>query len=137
MTKQVITFIFDIPKSLWISQNHREHFLSKANKTSRLNAMGYAKAYNALRYGARKEFETFESDIYVYHPTKTKFDASNASPTYKALLDGMITAGIAKDDNAYIHKKESYIGKTDKQSPKGTYRLVCVLKGEVREQDYE
>jgi hypothetical protein len=129
--KQTIELIFEIEKHEYISANHRAHWALLAKKKRILTAKGFHKARALIKTGKMKTFMKFASEIHVYHPTKAKFDASNVAPTYKSLLDGMIMAKIAKDDNSNVHIKESYIGVTDKQSPKGKYILKCVLSGEV------
>ncbi|MDO4243506.1 MAG: hypothetical protein Q4C85_07085 [Actinomyces sp.] len=93
---------FTVPKSLWMSANrqiarpgHRQRIISDLHV---LAALG------ARQAGVRRLPEpcTIVWEICYPKGTGPKADPPNAYPTSKALLDGLVNAGLLTDDNANV-----------------------------------
>lgn len=93
------TLHFEIPQSLFVSQNHRLHFRAKADKTAELRLLGRAtgSCHDRVDTPCRMSVD-------IGWPDKRLRDRSNAAPTLKALLDGLVDAGVlsADDDNHIV-----------------------------------
>lgn len=111
---------FTIPKSWWLSANDRTHWAQKARAT------------RAIRQLARITGENFERQrvchvaAFIGYLRNGKADPSNAAPTVKALIDGLVDAGVWPDDD-HTH----VIGPTYLRDPKsptpGHYTVRLVL----------
>ena len=112
---------FTIPAELWLSANQRLHWAPKSKRTKALRLMGYAVARSELL----ADVGTAHVAAFIGYPRNGKADPANAAPTIKALIDGMVDAGVWPDD-VHVH----VIGPTYLRDPKsgdGTYRVRLVL----------
>lgn len=85
------------PRAMFITANDRHHWHKKADLT------------RTLRYRANLEARTrltpTKGPVHVYAeigypPRATKADPDNYQPTVKALIDGIVDAGILPDDDS-------------------------------------
>jgi crossover junction endodeoxyribonuclease RusA len=90
-----MTITFTIPANLWLSANDRRHWAENARRTKALRQLGHAqtKAANVRDLG------TSHVAAFIGYPRGGKADPANASPTVKALIDGMVDAGAWPDDD--------------------------------------
>lgn len=86
---------FTIPPSQWLTANGRYHWATKARATK------------ALRQRARIEAQRHtplqtpvHTTAIIGYKTAGRADPANANPTVKALIDGIVDAGIIPDDDA-------------------------------------
>jgi len=117
----VAELTFTIPADLWLSANQRMHWAPKSKRTKRLRFMAYA----TCRPKLLAEVGTCHVAAFIGYPRNGKADPANAAPTVKALIDGMVDAGVWPDDD-HTH----VIGPTYLRDPKtgdGTYRVRLVL----------
>jgi crossover junction endodeoxyribonuclease RusA len=83
-----------IPTANVITANHRDHFRKKAEKTRHLRTIGrLAAADDKSKYGCA------HLTVTIGWPDKRRRDAHNIFPTIKALIDGMVDAGLLPDDD--------------------------------------
>ena len=112
---------FTISADLWLSANQRLHWAPKAKRTAALRHLGYVAARNAKV----RDVGVCHVAAFVGYPTNAKADPANAAPTIKALIDGLVDAGVWPDDDS-----THVIGPTYLRDPKtgdGTYRVRFVL----------
>lgn len=58
-------------------------------------------------------------DVYVYRDRAGRYDPGNYYPTAKAILDGMVDAGILPDDShEYLDGPHLHHGGVDKENPR-------------------
>lgn len=81
------------------------HWAKKSTKVADVRRAGYFAAVNKLR-----DLEHVTAQLVWWVNTKTKRDTDNVVPTLKALCDGVVDAGVVKDDNPrYMTKPEVQI----------------------------
>lgn len=113
------TLHFDIPDAWWLSANDRRHWADKAKRTRALRELGQIMARNLGPRGIT------HVAAFIGYPRAGRADPANAAPTVKALIDGMVDAGVWPDDDS-VH----VIGPTflrDDKSPPGTHAVRLVL----------
>lgn len=81
----------------WINSNQRSHFYQTAQRTRQWRNAACTAA--ELVAGWR----TFEGPVRIvctFHKTRAgRWDAGNLYPTAKAIVDGLVDAGVIPDDN--------------------------------------
>ena len=107
------TLTFTIHKDTWLSANQRIHWAHRARSTRILREIGRVGALTA---------HTPAQDVthvaaFIGYLTNTKADPANAAPTVKALIDGMVDAGVWDDDDS-----THVIGPTYLRGPKSPTR---------------
>lgn len=113
---------FTIPADLWLSANDRMHWAPKSTRTKWLRTLGRANA-NTQQIPPRG---TTHVAAFIGYLRNGKADPANAAPTVKALIDGMVDAGVWPDDDS-----THVIGPTYLRGPKsptpGAYTVRLVL----------
>ena len=115
------TLTFTIPPDLWLSANQRMHWAPKAKRTKWLRVLGRANA-NTQQI---PPLGPCHVAAFIGYPSNRKADPANAAPTVKALIDGLVDAGVWPDDDS-----THVIGPTYLRDPKtadGTYSVRLVL----------
>jgi crossover junction endodeoxyribonuclease RusA len=111
-----------IPQAIWLSANQRLHWRPKAERTAALRMLGRNAATTA-RIG---KHGTTHIAAFIGYLRGGKADPANASVTTKALIDGMVDAGVWDDDDS-----TRVLGPTFLRDPKsdrpGHYRVRMVL----------
>lgn len=91
---------FEIPRATVLNSNDRSHWGAKAAKTKKLRAMAKAVALNHSTIVDPPVIIT----ITVQYARAGRHDAHNLQPTAKALIDGLVDAGLICDDSdEYVH----------------------------------
>ncbi|GEB17188.1 hypothetical protein GUY44_12060 [Pimelobacter simplex] len=90
------TLTFSIPNDLWLSANDRRHWADNAKRTRELRMLGRAGVVRAFPRG----LGTTHVAAFIGYPRNSKADPSNAFPTVKALIDGLVDAGVWPDDDS-------------------------------------
>lgn len=82
----------------WINANQREHWAKKAAKTREWRSAAFAVACSVPR--RRRTFTTPVHITCTVHKTRAgRFDVANLARTSKAIVDGLVDAGVIPDDN--------------------------------------
>ena len=115
------TLTFNISPDLWLSANQRLHWAPAAKRTKALRFMAYAAARSELLTG----LGTTHVAAFIGYPRNGKADPANAAPTVKALIDGMVDAGVWPDDDSTHVIGPTYL--RDPKSGNGAYRVRLVL----------
>lgn len=112
---------FAITPDLWRTANDRLHWAPAAKRNKALREMGCATA----RFQRVRDLGPTHVAAFIGYTRNGKADPANAAPTVKALIDGMVDAGVwPDDDSTYV------IGPTYLRDPKtadGTYSVRLVL----------
>lgn len=87
---------FVIPDSLWLSANDRMHWAPKSKRTKALRELGRELAESA----DLPAFDVAHIAAFIGYPRNGRADPANASPTVKALIDGLVDAGVFPDDDS-------------------------------------
>lgn len=85
-----------IPESEWLSANGRFHWAAKARRTKALRQRGFM----AAKQAKVDSFQTLHVTAFVQYPTGGRADPANSAPTAKALIDGLVDAGVLPDDDS-------------------------------------
>ena len=109
-----------IPDGWWMSANDRPHWRKKAAATANLRVLATAECQ---RQNVTRGLAKVRIVAHITYPRGGRVDPNNASPTTKALVDGMTDYGVtADDDHAHvIGPDHRYAGVTRGQH---TVRLV-------------
>ena len=84
----------------WINANQRLHWAEKARRT---RAWRNAADYAATVAAHDSFLVPVRITITVHKPRGGRWDATNLAPTGKALVDGLVDAGVCVDDsNQYV-----------------------------------
>jgi crossover junction endodeoxyribonuclease RusA len=100
---------FTIPKSLFLSANDRPHWAVKMRMVRELRRMGLIRGHDVEPQG------TTHVAAFIGYLRNGKADPANAAPTVKALIDGLVDAGVWPDDDS-----THVIGPTYLRDPKST-----------------
>lgn len=95
-----IEIVFDLHSSVWLSANQRVHHMAKARRVKALRQTARIRGLNLIRKeGATQINKANITAVIHYAPHVTRADPHNAAPTVKALIDGLVDAGLFPDDN--------------------------------------
>lgn len=122
----LVVFRFHLEKSFLLSANDRRHWADKARRVRFYRQQAYLKGVDYFNLGGRK-FARAKVTAAVKLSGKRRFDPANASPTVKAIIDGLTDAGLWEDDNADVVTEVSFRAGDWAQPP---YTLTLVIEGE-------
>lgn len=92
----------------WVSMNDRSHWHAKAKLTKRWRT---ASAWQARAAKVRPFTCPVRIRAVVHKATPNRYDAHNLAPTAKAVIDGLVDAGVlAGDDNDRLVSLEMAAG---------------------------
>ena len=115
---------FTIPRSLWLTANGRYHWAVKARATRDLRSIGWAESVAAdLRHANLGPTHVAAHIGYLRNGTA---DPCNAAPTVKALIDGMVDAGVWPDDDSIYVVRQSFLRDPKSPTP-GHYTVRLTL----------
>lgn len=104
-----VSFRFDVPADLWLSSNRMP---TSRNHLHRI-ALGL---HEVAGWSARQQHPGLQITrpvlaLWTVHYAKGtgKADASNAQPTTKRILDGLVKVGLLPDDDDEYVKMESFV----------------------------
>lgn len=78
-----------------LNDARREHWAVKSRKANALRARGRL----AMRLMGSPVLPAAHCVVHVFYPDHRKRDVANLAPTAKALVDGMVSAGLLPDDD--------------------------------------
>lgn len=99
--KTLAAFTMQLPRDTLLNANQRYHWAKRSQKTRDLRAFGkhlahdFTATYGPFRHQVR-------ATVTLEFPDTRRRDPANWAPTAKALIDGMVTAGLLIDDD-YKH----------------------------------
>ena len=117
---RILTIALDVPAALWLTANGREHWREKARRTKALRTLAYAHCMpRTTRFDGPVDVTAT-----ISYPTARRADPANASPTVKAVLDGIVDAGLLADDD-HRHVPRVTFERGSDTKTRGLYR-VCI-----------
>ncbi|WP_138443535.1 hypothetical protein [Sinomonas susongensis] len=94
MSRRIL--VLDVPAPCdWINANHRPHPLAKARLTRQWREAGHA----AVPPGTQPFPGRVRVLAKIYKPRRGIYDPNNLNGTTKAILDGVVDAGLLPDDS--------------------------------------
>lgn len=106
----------------WITANGRIHWRERARRTRGIRAKTRFLAEQQLRDGTLTRLQRAQAVAVIEMPTSRRSDPGNAAPTVKAIIDGLVDAGVLPDDD-----RDHLIGPDYRPGPKtgtaGHYRI--------------
>lgn len=90
--------ILPLSRSKLLTANDRQHWATRARLTKQLRQWGYLLGREGEGV-ARLGLQHAHVEIEFAYPDRRRRDRSNLAPTVKALMDGMIDAGLLPDDS--------------------------------------
>lgn len=121
----MIELCFDIDRPLWLTSNQRMGWWEKARRSRLLRE--YA-GWLGASVARRPMFDRCEVEALIAYPSSRRADPANASPTVKALIDGLTDAGYWPDDDSKHVTAVTYRRDPEK-SRRGTYKVTLRIKG--------
>lgn len=118
---------FDVPDSVWLTANHRPNRWQKAGATSALRELAgwSARAAGLLPYPTGVRVRVTAS---IHGRVMRLSDPTNANPTTKALLDGLVDVGVFADDNhRQIEGPDHRWGRPIGDLRQGVHRVVFTI----------
>lgn len=87
--------LLDIAKTEWMSANQRLHWRVRSTRTRRIRTATAEAAVLANLPGLQRAHIT----AHIAYPRDGRADPANAAPTVKAMVDGLVDAGVIPDDD--------------------------------------
>jgi hypothetical protein len=112
--------VLDVPAPCeWINANHRPHPLAKARLTAQWREAGR----RAVPEGSKPFTGRVRVLAHIWKPRRGYYDPNNLNGTTKAILDGVVDAGILPDDSF-----EFVDGPDHRHGGIGTPRVVFTIE---------
>ena len=113
--------VIDVPAGEWLTSNGRYHWAQKARRTRALRI----RAAYAARAARIPPMARARITVHVHGRTRARTDPANAYPTVKAVIDGLVDAGVLPDDDAaHLDGPDMRLGDPDPRLPTGHHRLT-------------
>lgn len=121
------SILFTIPDNEWLTLNGRYHWADKARRTAALRERAKYQSLNALRRGILKPAYGRVRVTAGIQYRAGRADPANAYPTIKALIDGMVDAGIFVDDSSeYVVGPD--MRRVAGRPPKSTHTVAIMIE---------
>lgn len=114
--------IFNVPREWWLNANQRLHWAQRKTRTSALRELAAIESRGAVIFK-----HPVHALAIVSTPTNSRFDPPNAAPTVKALIDGIVDAGMLADDN-HEHLPRVSFERGPKTGQPGNYQIILDLQ---------
>ncbi|WGH93855.1 hypothetical protein QDX21_03390 [Auritidibacter ignavus] len=116
------TLFVPLQQSGWVNTNHREHWAVRNRKTQEWRT--------ATSWVARSSkigpYQHISVTAHVHKTTNRAYDAHNLLPTAKAMVDGLVDAGVIPDDNnTYLTGPDMRHGKKQPDNPGITLHITA------------
>lgn len=111
--------------AVWLTANQRLHWSTRMRRTRMLRA--YAASEARIHGLAGRRLGPSIVTAMIGYPTKGRADPTNAEPTVKAIIDGLVDARVWDDDDHLHIPSVAFTRATDK-TPKGTHRVTLIIQ---------
>ena len=129
-----VTLTFTIPHDEWLSSNQRLHWAAKSKRVKWLRSEAFEFAAYLLDPGIKPRAHPVKITAHIGYPSSGKADPNNAAPTTKALIDGLVEAGMFVDDSHEWVLGPDHRRDTEK-SPRGFHTVRLEIQ-EMRGEDF-
>lgn len=123
MTRHTLTI--QVPPNLWITANQRLHCSTRMRRTKMLRA--YAASEARIHGLAGRRLGPSVVTVVIGYPIKGRADPTNAEPTVKAIIDGLVDARVWDDDD-HTHLPLVAFARDPQKSPKGIHTVTLIIQ---------
>lgn len=122
MTRHTLTI--QVHKAIWLTANQRLHWSTRMRRTRMLRA--YAASEARIHGLAGRRLGPSVVNAMIGYPTKGRADPTNAEPTVKAIIDGLVDARVWDDDD-HRHIPSVAFERDPNKTPKGTHTVTLII----------
>lgn len=119
------TLMIQVPPNLWLTANQRLHWSTRMRRTKMLRA--YAASEARIHGLAGRRLGPCVVTAVIGYPTKGRADPTNAAPTVKAIVDGLVDAR-AWDDDDHTHIPSVAFERDPNKTEKGTHAVTLIIQ---------
>ena len=123
MTRYTLTI--QVHKAIWLTANQRLHWSTRMRRTRMLRA--YAASEARIHGLAGRRLGPSVVTVVIGYPTTGRVDPTNAAPTVKAIVDGLVDARVWDDDD-HLHIPSVAFTRDPQKSPKGTHTVTLIIQ---------
>lgn len=123
MTRHTLTI--QVHKSIWLTANQRLHWSTRMRRTRMLRA--YAASEARIHGLAGRRLGPSVVTVVIGYPTTGRVDPTNAAPTVKAIVDGLVDARVWDDDD-HLHIPIVAFTRDANKMPKGTHKVTLIIQ---------
>lgn len=122
MTRHTLTI--QVHKAIWLTANQRIHWSTRMRRTRMLRA--YAASEARIHGLAGQRLGPSVVTAMIGYPTTGRADPTNAEPTVKAIIDGLVDARVWDDDD-HIHIPRVAFERDPQKAPKDTHTVTLII----------
>lgn len=123
MTRHTLTI--QVHQNLWLTANQRLHWSTRMRRTQMLRA--YAASEARIHGLAGRRLGPCAVTTVISYPTTGRADPTNAAPTVKAIIDGLVDARVWEDDD-HTHLPLVTFARNSDKTPKGTHTVTLIIR---------
>lgn len=124
------TLKFQIHKDRIVTSNQRLHWARKARLVAYLRNRSRLQARSGINDGTLTPYADDEKAVAwatIAYPTRRRADPNNIAPTTKAIVDGLVDAGLLTDDDSK-HLEGPHHVRAEEPAPRGYYTIEIQLE---------
>lgn len=111
--------------AVWLTANQRLHWSTRMRRTRMLRA--YAASEARIHGLAGRRLGPSVVTAMIGYPTTGRADPTNAEPTVKAIIDGLVDARVWDDDD-HLHIPSVAFERDPQKAPKGTHTVTLIIQ---------
>mgnify|MGYP003357412630 CR=1 FL=1 len=123
MTRHTLTI--GVHKALWLTANQRLHWSTRMRRTRMLRACAASEA--RIHGLAGRRLGPSVVTAVIGYTTNGRAAPTNAAPTLKAIIDGLVDARVWDDDD-HTHIPSVAFIRDPQKSPKGTHAVTLIIQ---------
>lgn len=123
MTRYTLTI--QVHKAIWLTANQRLHWSTRMRRTRMLRA--YAASEARIHSLAGRRLGPSVVTVVIGYPTTGRVDPTNAAPTVKAIVDGLVDARVWDDDD-HLHIPSVAFTRATNKTPKDTHTVTLIIQ---------
>lgn len=121
----MIRLTLTLHPALWLTANQRLHWSTRMRRTRMLRALAASEARITGLAGHRLGPSVVTAMI--GYPTTGRADPTNAEPTVKAVIDGLVDARVWDDDDDRHIPRVAFI-RDPQKAPKGAHTVTLIIQ---------
>lgn len=121
----MIRLTLTLHPAVWLTANQRLHWSTRMRRTRMLRA--YAASEARIHGLAGRHLGPSVVTAMIGYPTTGRADPTNAEPTVKAIIDGLVDARVWDDDD-HLHIPSVAFTRNPQKAPKGTPTVTLIIQ---------
>lgn len=121
----MIRLTLTLHPAVWLTANQRLHWSTRMRRTRMLRA--YAASEARIHGLAGRRLGPSVVTVVIGYPTTGRVDPTNAAPTVKAIVDGLVDARVWDDDD-HRHIPSVAFTRNPNKAPKGTHTVTLIIQ---------